>query len=97
MLVVRTGCPLGRIGETFKKPRVNIPRGPGLGLLLESPFFQGYNEHKAAENNRPPIDFAKYSETIEAFKKEYIYSHLFKEEAASQVYVKKICGSYTCT
>ncbi|CAA22472.1 tRNA/U2 snRNA pseudouridine synthase Lsp1 [Schizosaccharomyces pombe] len=86
ILVVRTGCPVERIQDAFKKTKINIPKGPGFGLLLESPFFKGYNEHKAPENNRDPIDFTKYEQKITAFKHAHIYDKIFLEEARKQVF-----------
>ncbi|EPX73633.1 tRNA pseudouridine synthase Lsp1 [Schizosaccharomyces octosporus yFS286] len=86
VLMVRTGCNLNRIQDAFKKTKVNIPKGPGFGLLLESPFFKGYNEHKAPENDRDPIDFLKYSESIEKFKHAHIYDKIFLEESRKQVF-----------
>ncbi|EPY51275.1 tRNA pseudouridine synthase Lsp1 [Schizosaccharomyces cryophilus OY26] len=86
VLMVRTGCNLSRIQDAFKKTKVNIPKGPGFGLLLESPFFKGYNEHKAPENDRDPIDFSKYSESIEKFKHAHIYDKIFEEENRKQVF-----------
>ncbi|WBW74644.1 TruA family tRNA/ U2 snRNA pseudouridine synthase Lsp1 [Schizosaccharomyces osmophilus] len=86
VLMVRTGCNLSRIQDAFKKTKVNIPKGPGFGLLLESPFFKGYNEHKAPDNDRDPIDFNKYSESIEKFKHAHIYDKIFLEESRKQVF-----------
>lgn len=35
IMIVRTDTPLKLIPETFKENRINIPKAPSLGLLLE--------------------------------------------------------------
>ena len=59
---------------------------PSLGLLLEHPIFESYNNHKIAGVNenlspedaefRPPIDFDIYHEEIEIFKQTHIYDRM---------------------
>ncbi|KAK5015289.1 tRNA pseudouridine synthase 1, partial [Cryomyces antarcticus] len=38
-LVVRCGCPVTRIADTYEDAKIGIPKVPGLGLLLERPVF----------------------------------------------------------
>jgi tRNA pseudouridine38-40 synthase len=82
-LVVRCGCPTARIKETFEDVTVSIPKVPGLGLLLERPVFDTYNERATARFNRPAIDFTKYQNDIEEFKQREIYQRIFREEEES--------------
>ncbi|KAG6812781.1 hypothetical protein H0H92_000551 [Tricholoma furcatifolium] len=59
---------------------------PSLGLLLEEPIFESYNNRMATTINtklqpsdpdyRPPISFDQYRETINAFKQKYIYDNM---------------------
>ncbi|KAG2228450.1 hypothetical protein INT48_003141 [Thamnidium elegans] len=67
MLSVRTGTPLSLIPKTFEADKINIPKAPALGLLLERPVFQLYNNRMA-------------SNQIETFKKEFIYKEIFEHE-----------------
>jgi len=62
---------------------VLIPKMPALGLLLEEPLFDSYNQRMAALNEklqptdaefRPVIDFDIHREKINVFKEKYIYS-----------------------
>ena len=78
-LVVRTGCPLERVEETYGPRRLTIPKAPGLGLLLERPVFDNYNE-RAAHIQRNEIDFDNYRAAIDDFKRKMIYEHIFAEE-----------------
>src|ERR1700722_8340694 len=69
---------------------------PSLGLLLESPIFDSYNNRMKAINEklppddkdrRPPIEFDIYAQTIADFKQEHIYSRMRDVEDRGGVYV----------
>ena len=78
-LLVRCGCHEGRIQDTYMKDRISIPKAPGLGLLLERPVFEVYNEKlEGFGYNR--IDFSKYEKEMEEFKQREIYKRIFREE-----------------
>lgn len=64
MLSVRTGTPLSLIPKTFEADKINIPKAPALGLLLERPVFQLYNNRMASVENRNSIDFDIYKVKI---------------------------------
>ncbi len=79
-LVIRCGCPTSRIAETFANVIVSIPKVPGLGLLLERPVFDSYNDGPAEKFSRPKVDFSKYEKEMEEFKQREIYERIFREE-----------------
>ncbi|KAG9242728.1 pseudouridine synthase [Calycina marina] len=79
-LVVRCGTPLSRIEESYTNTTISIPKAPGLGLLLERPVFETYNERAVKEYNREKIDFGKYQKEIDEFKQREIYDRIFREE-----------------
>lgn len=80
-LTVRCGCPVERISEAFGQTTISIPKVPGLGLLLERPVFDSYNEGAATKFEREKIDFSKYEKELEDFKQREIYERIFREEA----------------
>lgn len=80
-LTVRCGCPPERISEAFGQTTISIPKVPGLGLLLERPVFDSYNEGAATKFERGKIDFSKYEKELEEFKQKEIYERIFREEA----------------
>lgn len=84
-LVVRTGCPITRINDCFGPAKINIPKAPALGLLLECPVYDTYNE-KLTELGYNEIDFSKYSTEMDAFKMKYIYDKIYAEELKEHVY-----------
>jgi tRNA pseudouridine38-40 synthase len=77
-LVVRCGCDEGRLEDSYKRDRISIPKAPGLGLLLERPVFDTYNDRFAGQRER--LDFAKYETEMEQFKQREIYERIFREE-----------------
>ncbi|KAG8989601.1 tRNA pseudouridine synthase 1 [Tulasnella sp. JGI-2019a] len=50
ILACRTGSPPRLIPETFGPRKINAPMAPALGLLLEQPVFQTYNDLVTKEN-----------------------------------------------
>lgn len=80
-LTVRCGTHPDIMQKSFGNVTVRIPKAPGLGLLLERPVFDSYNEKQAKQHGRELIDFSKYEEDLEAFKEREIYQRIFREEA----------------
>ncbi|KAM5454281.1 tRNA pseudouridine synthase 1 [Microsporum audouinii] len=84
-LLVRCGADIHRIEESYQRPRIPIPKAPGLGLLLERPIFDGYNR-KATDLGREPLDFSKYEKEMDEFKLKEIYQRIFTEEAEKHAF-----------
>ncbi|KAI8376455.1 pseudouridine synthase [Radiomyces spectabilis] len=85
LLTVRSETPLSIIPKTFASAKVNIPKAPALGLLLERPIFTVYNRKVEEKGERQQIDFDVYKDTIDDFKKRWIYDKIFENEKAEQV------------
>lgn len=85
-LVVRCGCHEGRLQDTYMQNRISIPKAPGLGLLLERPVFDAYNEKLVGEFGRESIDFSKFGKEMEEFKQREIYERIFREEERDHPY-----------
>ena len=79
-LVVRCGCPDSRVLDTYREDKFSIPKAPGLGLLLERPVFDTYNQRLVTENGREKIEFTKFEKEMEEFKQREIYERIFREE-----------------
>jgi tRNA pseudouridine38-40 synthase len=82
--VVRCATPIARMNEAMTQSLFDIPKAPSLGLLLERPVFEAYND-KAKTYDRDPIDFNKYDEEILEFKQRNIYNQIFKVEEEEHV------------
>ena len=85
-LIVRCGCHEGRIQDSYMADKLTIPKAPGLGLLLERPVFDTYNERCNGQYEREPIDFKKYEKEMEEFKQREIYQRIFREEERDNKY-----------
>lgn len=79
-LVVRCGTSKDIIRESYGPANISIPKAPGLGLLLERPVFDSYNERAVREYSREKLDFDKYQKEMDEFKKREIYDRIFREE-----------------
>ncbi|KAI7897886.1 pseudouridine synthase [Cokeromyces recurvatus] len=86
ILCVRTKSPLSIISKTFESDKINIPKAPSLGLLLDRPVFQCYNDRIKNVENRKSIDFNLYKDEIEQFKRDSIYTDIFKQELEQNVF-----------
>ncbi|ORX45882.1 tRNA pseudouridine synthase [Hesseltinella vesiculosa] len=96
VLVVRHKSPLSLIERTFEDKKINIPKAPALGLLLEQPVFQTYNkkvdsrrdaDEKKKKEDQPTqqkvheyINFDANENDMNAFKSKYIYTQVFESE-----------------
>ncbi|KAJ1655349.1 tRNA pseudouridine synthase 1 [Dispira simplex] len=79
VLIVRYNLPQDLIRKAMKADKINIPKAPGLGLLLEQVVYQAYNR-KFGKDNRGVISFTPYQTEIDVFKEKYIYSKLVEQE-----------------
>ncbi|CCD25476.1 pseudouridine synthase PUS1 NDAI_0F01570 [Naumovozyma dairenensis CBS 421] len=84
-LVTRCGSPVDRINQAYGVQKLNIPKAPALGLLLEAPVFEGYNT-RLEKFGYKAIDFSKYQDEIDAFKMKHIYDKIYKEEVDENVF-----------
>ncbi|KAF9186336.1 tRNA pseudouridine synthase 1 [Haplosporangium sp. Z 767] len=78
IMIIRTDTPMKLIPETFNANKINIPKAPSLGLLLERPVFEAYN--RKIHGTHQPLEFDPYREEMEAFKEKFIYEGIIKEE-----------------
>lgn len=77
IMAERIGVGAEIIRQCFLAPRVNIPRAPALGLLLDRAIFDQYNERNPDADR---IDFLEYEDQRNALKEELIYPKIFAEE-----------------
>ncbi|KAL5036443.1 hypothetical protein BDV3_005129 [Batrachochytrium dendrobatidis] len=81
VMMMRTSTPKNLIASTFSQTRINIPKAPALGLLLERPLFENYNSQIQPKGvDRDVIDFDQYKELIDQFKEDWIYKAQIQEE-----------------
>ena len=64
--------------------RIDVPRAPGLGLMLDTVHFDKYNERFANDGMHEGLDWAGQTEEVERFKEEYIFSDIMETEIAEK-------------
>ena len=79
-LLVRCGSSLDTLDASLGSDKFSIPKVPGLGLLLERPVFDTYNNVQAPKHGRDKLEFSKYDKKLEEFKQREIYQRIFREE-----------------
>lgn len=95
MLACRTCSPPSLIPETFGPKRIHVPKAPPLGLLLQQPQFKTYNDRikqkvGGLQEDRDPVNFEEFAETMEDFKVKWIYEKMRQDELETNVFQKWI-------
>lgn len=87
-LLVRCGSDLSTLDNSLTAERYSIPKVPGLGLLLERPVFDSYNDLQAVKHGREKLDFSKFETEMSEFKEQEIYQRIFREEEEKNEFAK---------
>ncbi|TGZ60560.1 hypothetical protein CRM22_008496 [Opisthorchis felineus] len=64
----------------FGTERVDIPKAPGLGLMLSEVNYDRYNARFGEDGFHNPIVWSKYEKQMDEFKMNYIYKHIHEKE-----------------
>jgi tRNA pseudouridine38-40 synthase len=94
ILMMKTQTPYHLRDELLQKTvKVNVPKAPGLGLLLEQCLFDVYNQ-KAEIQRRSQIHFSHHEDNINEFKRQFIYDNIVREEFQTKWYVTLLVGKF---
>lgn len=80
LLMVRSSCPTSRMEHSFTDVKLNIPKAPSLGLLLERPIFDVYNQRAQDLTDKEKIELEDMDQVIANFKMHNIYDKIYSEE-----------------
>lgn len=61
------------IEKSMQKPFMDVPKAPGLGLMLEEVHFDRYNRKFGCDGKHEPIEWNDCNEAVDEFKNKYIY------------------------
>lgn len=80
MAVCRGYCPKEHLERAWGNSKIDIPRAPGLGLLLNRVEFKRYNEKFGDDGSHKPLIWEDTELSIEKFKIESIWHSIIEEE-----------------
>ncbi|XP_036382392.1 tRNA pseudouridine synthase A-like [Megalops cyprinoides] len=66
--------------KSWGEEKVDIPKAPGLGLVLEKVHFEKYNRRFGDDGVHEPLDWTQEEAKISAFKEEHIYPTIVETE-----------------
>ncbi|KAG7272808.1 hypothetical protein CRUP_017862 [Coryphaenoides rupestris] len=79
--VVKGYAPDTVLERSWGVEKVDIPKAPGLGLVLERVHFDRYNKRFGGDGLHQRLDWDTEEEAIRSFKKAYIYPSIVATEA----------------
>lgn len=59
---------------------MDVPKAPGLGLVLERVHFEKYNQRFGHDGVHEPLDWAREEAEVMAFKEQHIYPTIISTE-----------------
>lgn len=66
--------------QSWGEEKVDVPKAPGLGLVLERVHFEKYNRRFGNDGLHEALEWTDEEEKISAFKEQYIYPTIIKTE-----------------
>nr|XP_023692313.1 tRNA pseudouridine synthase A isoform X2 [Paramormyrops kingsleyae] len=66
--------------RSWGEEKVDIPKVPGLGLVLEKVHFEKYDKRFGGDGVHEPLDWTQEADKIAAFKEEHIYPTIVQTE-----------------
>ncbi|XP_038046355.1 tRNA pseudouridine synthase A-like [Patiria miniata] len=73
-------APKDTLERAFGEDKLDIPRAPGLGLVLESVHYDVYNRRWGSDGMHEALTWDDCKDDLEAFKKEHIYPTIVSTE-----------------
>ncbi|XP_055947803.1 pseudouridylate synthase 1 homolog isoform X2 [Argiope bruennichi] len=71
---------LSILDKVWDTERIDIPKAPGLGLMLEELHYDWYNKKYGSDGMHEPLTWDEYNEVVENFKMEKICANIAKTE-----------------
>ncbi|RWS25507.1 tRNA pseudouridine synthase A-like protein [Leptotrombidium deliense] len=68
------------IERSFGFERLDIPKAPGLGLMLDEVHYDKYNQRYASDGIHEGLNWSEYADFLHNFKHKYIYSSIVETE-----------------
>ncbi|CAM1296190.1 PUS1 (predicted), partial [Pycnogonum litorale] len=73
MAIMRGFTTKDTLNQARKVDKMDVPKAPGLGLILESIHFERYNKRFEGDGIHEPLTWDEYEDVIQEMKEKYIY------------------------
>lgn len=84
LAIVRGHTNVSKIEETFGTKQIDIPRAPGLGLVLEQVHFDRYNKRYGSDGMHETLSWEKVEDQVNAFRDDIVFSDIMSTEVATK-------------
>ncbi|KAF5294433.1 hypothetical protein FQA39_LY13418 [Lamprigera yunnana] len=71
--------------KAFSPEKLNIPKAPGLGLVLDYVHYDNYNHRYGSDGVHAILDWKEYQESIADFKEKFIYPTIIDTEIKDKI------------
>ncbi|ESO05692.1 hypothetical protein HELRODRAFT_154673 [Helobdella robusta] len=88
MAICRSFVNMDILKKSWGADKVDIPKAPGLGLVLDQLHYNAYNKKFGTDGMHEAIEWSQYKEEIEEFKENFIYSTIFQTEKEEKSMMK---------
>ncbi|KAF2364972.1 Pseudouridine synthase I TruA [Trinorchestia longiramus] len=99
MSICRGLTPVSVLDESFTHAKIETPKAPGLGLVLEQPHYDIYNKRFGQDGTHKPIDWSGLEDKVAQFRRDYIDQDIITTELQEKSMLEflKILHMYSFT
>lgn len=88
LAIVRGVAPLSTIELARMEKKVDIPKAPAVGLVLDEVHFEAYNRRYGDDGIHESLEWDENEEEIQQFKDQYIYKQIIDTDVREGVMLK---------
>jgi len=89
LAIVRGHCPDSTLELAWGAQRVDIPRAPGLGLMLDQVHYETYNHRFGGkESMHEKLEWSRTDAQVEEFMRKNVYSDIVRTEVGERSMLK---------
>lgn len=95
LAVIRNHTNEATLLQALTNEKVNVPRAPGLGLLLEFVHYDRYNNRYGEDGIHERLDWSECEDNVESFKNKYILPIITEAEISHKemvIWLSKLRG-----
>jgi tRNA pseudouridine38-40 synthase len=78
--ILRGFANMGTVEKTWTPDRIDIPKAPGVGLVLDQVHYDRYNERFGSDGIHEKLNWEEQEENVVKFCEEFVYPVITKTE-----------------